>query len=394
MRAVQYDLVDPAHPASLVEVEEPALPRGDWARIAVSGGGICGSDLHLFERNMGGAPALAAAMGVGFPFVLGHEIAGVVESVGPECDVAVGTRVAVLPDINCEPRGIDPPCPACGRGWPSGCHNAGSGVLTPGSALGFTTGLGGGWADLVVAHDSMLFPLPDAVSDHAATLHEPVSIAVHGLLRAPIRDGDPVLVIGAAIIGLATVAAVRALFPSSPVTVLARHDRQADAAPRCRRRRGRPRRRRWRPLRRARRARWRPRVGTGGHVDAHRGLPVRRRRGGLLQHRHRCAAPGRQPRHHAAPRRRGHRRVRPLTTVVEGGRVRRRGPCTPPIRDSTARPTAHSIARALEILADGYLPSDAVITHEFPLEAHRDSDRHRARDRAAGAIKVVFRPAL
>jgi len=55
--------------------------------------------------------------------------------------------------------------------------------------------------------------------------------------------------------------------------------------------------------------------------------------------------------------------------------------------------TAHSIARALEILADGYLPSDAVITHEFPLEGHRDAIA-TARDRRAGAIKVVFRPAL
>ena len=326
MRAVQYDLVDPAHPASLAEIAEPGLPRGDWARIAVSGGGICGSDLHLFERNMGGAPALAAAMGIAFPFVLGHEIAGVVESVGPDCGLAVGTRVAVLPDINCEPRGIDPPCAACARGWPSGCHNAGSGVLTPGSALGFTTGLGGGWADFVVAHESMLFPLPDGVSDHAATLHEPVSIAVHGLLRAPVRDGDPVLVIGAAIIGLATVAAVRGLFPSSPVTVLARHERQAEAARavgadavvRAGRRRF--------ALRRAGRTGRRARLRTRSRVNADRRLPVRRRRRRLSQHRHRCPAARRQPRHRAPPRRGRHRRVRPLAAVVERGRVRGRGP--------------------------------------------------------------------
>jgi len=56
-------------------------------------------------------------------------------------------------------------------------------------------------------------------------------------------------------------------------------------------------------------------------------------------------------------------------------------------------PSAHSIARALEILDAGYLPSDAVITHEFPLEAHRDAIA-TARDRRAGAIKVVFRPTL
>jgi len=392
VRAVQYDLVDPAHPASLVEVDEPELPRSDWARIAVSGGGICGSDLHLFERNMGGAPALAAAMGVAFPFVLGHEIAGVVESVGPDCDVAVGTRVAVLPDINCEPRGIDPRCPACARGWPSGCHNAGSGALTAGSALGFTSGLGGGWADFVVAHESMLFPLPDAVSDHAATLHEPVSIAVHGLLRAPVRDGDPVLVIGAAIIGLATVAAVRALFPSSPVTVLARHDRQAEAA-------------------RAvgadvvvraaddgsHFAALAERVGARVSGRAHTSMLI----GGfpyvvdavgyantvtdalrLVDNRGTVLLLG------AAAT--GEYDLSPLWWK-EAAFVGAARHSTDPGLDGA--PTAHSIARALEILADGYLPSDAVITHEFPLEGHRDAIA-TARDRRAGAIKVVFRPAL
>jgi len=37
------------------------------------------------------------------------------------------------------------------------------------------------------------------------------------------------------------------------------------------------------------------------------------------------------------------------------------------------------------------LPPDAVITHEFALDAYRDAIA-TALDRAAGAIKVVFRP--
>jgi threonine dehydrogenase-like Zn-dependent dehydrogenase len=392
VRAVQYDLVDSEHPASLVEIDEPDLPRGDWARIAVSGGGICGSDLHLFERNMGGAPALAAAIGVVFPFVLGHEIAGVVESVGPDCDLAVGTRVAVLPDINCEPRGIEPPCPSCARGWPSGCHHAGSGVLTPGSALGFTSGLGGGWADFTVAHASMLFSLPAGVSDHAATLHEPVSIAVHGLLRAPVRDGDPVLVIGAAIIGLATVAAVRALFPTSPVTVLARHERQADAA----------------------RA-----VGADAVVraadDGAHFAELAERVGARVSGRADTSmlvggfpyvvdAVGYPNTVTDALRLVDNRGTILLLGAAATGEYDlsplwwKEAAFVGAARHSTdagldGAPAAHSIARALEILDAGYLPSDAVITHEFALEDHRDAIA-TARDRRAGAIKVVFRPAL
>ena len=91
--------------------------------------------------------------------------------------------------------------------------------MSGGRSLGFTQDLGGGWADQVLAHTSMLHPLPDARARPRRGLHEPVSIASHGLLRAPPHDGDPVLVVGAGIIGLATVAAVKGLFPGCPVTV-------------------------------------------------------------------------------------------------------------------------------------------------------------------------------
>ena len=57
-----------------------------------------------------------------------------------------------------------------------------------------------------------------------------MSIACHGLLRARPVDGEPVLIVGAGIIGLASLAALRGLFPACPVTVLARHPHQADAA--------------------------------------------------------------------------------------------------------------------------------------------------------------------
>lgn len=390
MRAIQFDYADPAFPASVVDLAEPSLPNAAWARIEVTGGGICGSDLHLFDRSMGGAPALASAVGVAFPFVLGHEIAGVVVEAGTDCTVPVGTRVAVLPDINCEARGIEPVCRACANGWPSSCHNAGSGVLTPGSALGFTSDLGGGWAEQVVAHSSMLFPLPDAVPDAAATLHEPVSIAVHGLLRSPTRDGDPVLVIGAAIIGLATVAAIRALFPSSPVTVLARHDRQAAAA-----------------FAVGANAVIRP-DDQGSHFDA-LASAANARVAGTGDHQMLIGGfpyvvdavgyPGTVTEALRVVDNRG-------TVLLLGAAATAEYDLSPlwwkeasivgAARHSVdpglaGAPSAHSIARALEILAAGGLPHEAVITHEYPLTAAREAIA-TALDRKAGAIKVVFRP--
>ncbi len=224
-------MADPAFPASLVDLPEPALPSPAWARVAVTTGGICGSDLHLFAHNTGPTPTLMT-MG-SFPFVLGHEIAGRVIESGGECRYPVGTRVVLDPCIACEARGITPPCANCARGWTSSCLNLDSRIVSSGRTLGFTQDLGGGWAEQVVAHTSMLHPLPDSVPDRGASLYEPVSIACHGLLRAPPHDGEPVLVVGAGVIGLAAVAALKGLYPACPVTVVARHDHQAEAARAC-----------------------------------------------------------------------------------------------------------------------------------------------------------------
>ena len=231
MRAVVFDFADPAFPASLADLPDPVLPGPSWARVEVTTGGICGSDLHLFAHNTAPLPPLAS---VGtFPFVLGHETAGRVVEAGPGCTITPGTRVVIDPCIPCLPRGIDPPCANCARGWTSSCLNLDSRILSSGRSLGYTQDLGGGWAETVLAHDSMLHPLPDAVPDRAGSLYEPVSIACHGLMRAMPTDGDPVLVVGAGIIGLAAVAALRGLFPDCPITVLARHPHQAAAASAC-----------------------------------------------------------------------------------------------------------------------------------------------------------------
>src|ERR1043166_5533355 len=163
MRAVEFNLKDPAFGAELVEVDEPELPNGEWARVAVTVGGVCGSDLHLFGNRPTRAPALGSFWT--FPFLLGHEIAGRIVEAGPDCDLPVATRVAVDPAI------------PCAAGHASCCLNLGSGIGTPGMSIGFTTGLGGGWADQVLGHRSMLHAVPDAVPDSVASLHEPVSIA-------------------------------------------------------------------------------------------------------------------------------------------------------------------------------------------------------------------------
>lgn len=231
MRVVQLDFADSEFPASLIERDPPELPAPDWVRVDVSGGGICGSDLHIFQPTTGPTPAL---VGYGtLPMEMGHEVAGRVSEVGRGADIELGTRVAIDPVIACSARGIDPLCERCAAGQASSCRHIGSAQLTPGMGLGFTSGLGGGWGDQVVAHESQLHPLPDSVAARLETLPEPLSIAVHGLLRTPPPPGGPVLVMGAGIIGLLTVVAIRQLFPGTDVVVVAKHPHQADAARAC-----------------------------------------------------------------------------------------------------------------------------------------------------------------
>jgi threonine dehydrogenase-like Zn-dependent dehydrogenase len=386
-------MADAAFPATLVDLPEPELPGRDWARVAVTTGGICGSDLHLFAHNTGPSPTLAALGTI--PFVLGHEIAGRLIEAPPGCGLAPGTRVAVDPCIPCAARGIDPPCANCALGWMSSCLNLDSRIISSGRTLGFTQGLGGGWGEQVLAHTSMLHPIPDAVPDRGASLYEPVSIACHGLLRASPHDGDPVLVVGAGVIGLATVAALKGLFPRCPVTVLARHPHQAEAAAAC-----------------GADHVVRTVAGNGhfGELARLSGARVVGRKaqvmlmGGFPYVVEAVGAPQSVT---EALRAVAHRGVVLLLGAAGVSEV----DLTPIWYKEAALvgsidhtvdgrsapglaggPDRHSVDRALDILAAGLLPHEVVVTHEFALEDYRQAvdtaiDRSRSH-----AIKVVFRP--
>ena len=393
MRAIQFDMADPAFPASLVDVPEPDLPGAAWARVAVTSGGICGSDLHLFAHNTGPSPALAS-MG-SFPFILGHEIGGHVVEAGQECPLAPGTRVVVDPCIPCLPRGIDPPCLNCARGWTSSCLNLDSRIVSSGRTLGFTSNLGGGWSEQVVAHASMLHPIPEAVPESAACLHEPVSIACHGLLRAPPTDGQSVLVVGAGIIGLAAVAALKGLFPNCPVTVLARHAHQAEAASSC----GADHVVRtdlnnahYEELASLVDARV---IGRKAHVMLMGGFPYVVEAVGSP---HSVTEALRAVAHRGTVLLLGAAGISEVDlTPVWYKEAALVGSIDHSVDSGSAPglaggPDRHSVDRALDILAAGLLPHKVVITHEFSLEEYRGAvetaiDRNRSH-----AIKVVFRP--
>jgi threonine dehydrogenase-like Zn-dependent dehydrogenase len=202
------------------DVDEPGLPGPAWTRVRPLLAGICGSDLTTVD----GRSSRWFEPVVSFPFVPGHEVVGVDDA---------GRRVVVQPVLGCEARGITPPCPACATGATNRCRNLTGGHLRPGLQTGYCVETGGGWSTTLVAHASQLHVVPDAWSDEAAVMVEPVACAVHGALAAPApadaatAGGTTAVVIGAGTLGLGVVAALARYRPDVAATIaVAKHPEQ------------------------------------------------------------------------------------------------------------------------------------------------------------------------
>ncbi|MEW6767503.1 MAG: alcohol dehydrogenase [Pseudomonadota bacterium] len=79
-------------------------PKGAEVLLRVERCGLCHSDLHIQDgyADIGGGKKLDTTRGMTLPFTLGHEIAGVVEEVGPDAPKElIGKKKAVFPWIGC-----------------------------------------------------------------------------------------------------------------------------------------------------------------------------------------------------------------------------------------------------------------------------------------------------
>ena len=211
------------------EVEEPPLPNENWAKIKVRYGGICGSDMNTILLH--NSPALSAF--VSFPFTLGHENVGTIAELGSQVEgFREGERVVVDPTLGCQVRGFSDLCPACQRGDTGLCERLTEGEIVLGLLTGNCRDTGGSWSPYLVAHASQLFKIPPGGKDENGLLVEPFSVALHAVLRNYPADGDTVLIIGAGVIGICIVAALRSLDSKAQVIVLAKHPFQEEAVKR------------------------------------------------------------------------------------------------------------------------------------------------------------------
>ena len=85
-------------------IAETPKPQGREVLVRIERCGLCHSDLHIQDgyADLGGGKKLDTTRGMTLPFTLGHEIAGVVDEVGPDVDKAlIGTKRSVFPWIGC-----------------------------------------------------------------------------------------------------------------------------------------------------------------------------------------------------------------------------------------------------------------------------------------------------
>jgi len=163
----------------------PAL-AANQVLVEVSHCGICGTDLHLVLERYARPDS-----------VLGHEWAGTIAALGSDVhDWELGARVVQNPTPGCGE------CRACRRGRSSVCLRR-----EPPDLLAFTTGA---FCRYKAVQSSQLLRVPDGLTTRAAALTEPTAIAIHTVNLSGVTPDDRVLVTGGGPVGLLTTAVLRA----------------------------------------------------------------------------------------------------------------------------------------------------------------------------------------
>ena len=380
-------------PFGMHEMPDAGFIRPDWVVTRPILAGVCGSDAKLVmgDFNEGDIDNPMSAFS-SLPHVPGHEVVAEVISLGPEAKgVEPGQRVVLNPWLTCAPRGVTPVCAACRAGDLSLCTSFTTGEIGPGVHIGVTTGAPGAWADLLAAHDSMLIPVPDSISNEAAVLADPFAVSLHAIVRHPPPSGGKALVYGAGALGVTSVAAIKALYPGVEVAVVARFEAQRELALRF----GadlavahEPRLELTEKL-----AEW-----SGGVLHpAFDGLPVAKP-GGIHVVYDTIARP--------------ETLEVGVRLLAERGTLVQTGVSTPgryewtPIYfkeltlagsnafgvEEIEGSRKHAIQHYLDFVVDGRVDLSGMLTHRFPLEGWWDALRALAHQESSGAIKVAFEP--
>jgi L-gulonate 5-dehydrogenase len=168
----------------VVDRPEPPSPGAGEVLVRPEAVGLCGSDFHYFLGDLG---TFEDTSGL-YPRVQGHEVAAILEEIGPDCPAHLrrGERVALWPVA------------ACGRCYP--CRIGRGNACANIDLIGIHRD--GALQQQLVLPAAQVFPV-GGQSPALAALIEPVSIAMRTVVRGRIAAGERVVIFGAGPIGQA-----------------------------------------------------------------------------------------------------------------------------------------------------------------------------------------------
>jgi propanol-preferring alcohol dehydrogenase len=172
------------------------IPAAGEVLVAVRAAGICHSDAH-YRSGLGSLRQL--------PITPGHEVAGIVESVGAGVSrERVGERVCLHYLVTCGK------CSYC-RG--------NIGQFCPDVAM-IGKDRDGGYAEYICVPEQNAFTLPDEIPfTHAAVMMCSFATALHALRKARFAEGESVAIFGAGGLGTAAIALSAAMGASSIIAI-------------------------------------------------------------------------------------------------------------------------------------------------------------------------------
>ena len=194
-------IVNVNEPLQIQELQTPK-PKGSQVLIKVQSSGVCHSDVHVWEgyyEGIGGQPLKTTDRGVKYPLTPGHEIAGIVDSLGEQVEgFSKNEKVLVYPWIG---EGM---CPACRIGEENLCDKP--------KSLGIYND--GGYAEYVlVPNYKYLVKIGD--DDIDTDISAPLSCAgltAYGAVKnANLKPDDNVVIVGTGGLGLMSIQLVRAV---------------------------------------------------------------------------------------------------------------------------------------------------------------------------------------
>jgi alcohol dehydrogenase, propanol-preferring len=193
-------IVNVNEPLQIQELQTPK-PKGSQILIKVQSSGVCHSDVHVWEgyyEGIGGQPLKTTDRGVKYPLTPGHEIAGIVDSLGEQVEgFSKNEKVLLYPWIG---EGM---CPACRIGEENLCDKPRS--------LGIYND--GGYAEYVlVPNYKYLVKIgEDMDTDISAPLSCAGLTAYGAVKNASLKPDDNVVIVGTGGLGLMSIQLVRAL---------------------------------------------------------------------------------------------------------------------------------------------------------------------------------------